>query len=90
MYAYAALLAEEVEWEKLLSVVQTNPLFIEHYGNQLAHHFPTESYLIYEDYIMNEAAVATDRRKYKGVCRLIKAYLEAGAKIEARNMIGPN
>jgi hypothetical protein len=41
---------------------------------------------VYEEYILNEAAAATDRRKYKGVCKLIKDYSDAGAKEEARDI----
>jgi hypothetical protein len=36
---------------------------------------------------VSEAAAATDRRKYKGVCKLIKSYSLTGAKEEARLLI---
>lgn len=86
-HVYAALLSEEGELARLLGVVQANPMYIEYYGKQLANGFPTETYPIYEAHIIDEAAAATDRRKYKGVCKLIKNYYGAGAKVEARNMI---
>lgn len=35
---------------------------------------------IYEAYILSEAAEATDRKKYKGVCKLLKDYYDAGAR----------
>jgi hypothetical protein len=72
----------------LLGVVQANNIYIEHYGKQLAREFPADTYSIYEKYILNVAAEATDRRKYKGVCKLIKSYSEAGAKEEAMKVIG--
>jgi len=86
-HEYAALLAEQGELLRLLNVVQKNPMYIEHYGKLLAQEYPEETFLIYENYIISEAAAATERRKYKGVCKLIKGYSDAGAKAEARNMI---
>ncbi len=86
-HQYAALLSMEGEWSRLLGVVEANYMYIEHFGKQLAHEFPADTYRIYEEYILIEAAAATDRRKYKGVCKLIKSYSDAGAKEEARNMI---
>jgi len=87
-HAYAGLLADEGEWTRLLGVVRQTPMFIEDYAIPLAKLFPTETYLIFEDYILSEAALATDRRKYRGVCKIIRAYHKAGAKTEAKAMIG--
>ncbi|MBB6730606.1 hypothetical protein [Cohnella zeiphila] len=86
-HSFAALLSEENETGRLLNVVEKSPILIEHYGMQLAREYPAETYRIFEAYILNEAAEATDRRKYKGVCKLIRAYDQAGAKAEARGMI---
>ncbi|WP_020620445.1 hypothetical protein [Paenibacillus daejeonensis] len=86
-YEYAVLLADEGEWERLLAVVQKTPMFIEHYGKQLAKHFPSEAYQIFEGFIVREAAAASTRGKYKGVCKLIRKYHGAGAKQEAAAMI---
>jgi hypothetical protein len=86
-HEYAALLSQEGESSRLLGVVQATNMYIEHYGKQLAREFPAETYSIYEKYILNEAAAATDRRKYKGVCKLIKSYSDAGAQEDARDII---
>jgi hypothetical protein len=86
-HKFAALLSEENETERLLHVVEKSPILIEHYGMQLAREYPAETYRIFEAYILNQAAEATDRRKYKGVCKLIKGYDQAGAKAEAREII---
>jgi hypothetical protein len=86
-HEYAALLSKEGELSRLLGVVQVNNMYIEYYGEQLANEFPAETYPIYDKHILREAAAATDRRKYKGVCKLIKCYSDAGAKEEARCMI---
>lgn len=87
-HIYAELLAAEGEWTRLLGVVRQTPMFIEDYGIPLAKHFPAETYPIFEDYILSEAAAATDRRKYRGVCKVIRAYHKAGAKTEAKAIIG--
>ncbi|MBM7567070.1 hypothetical protein [Paenibacillus sacheonensis] len=84
---FAGLLGGAGEWPRLLNVVKDNAIFIEHYGKQLASRFPAETYMIYEHYIMNEAAAATERRKYKGVCKLLKSYYNAGAREEAMALI---
>ncbi|MDF2958343.1 MAG: hypothetical protein K0S39_78 [Paenibacillus sp.] len=86
-HEYAALLSQEGEWARLLDVVRVHLSYIEHYGKQLAQELPEETYFIYEEYIRSEAASATDRGKYKGVCRLIKSYFLAGAKEKANDMI---
>ena len=86
-HEYAALLAAVGETARLLDVVKENQNLIEPYGKQLAREYPGETYRIYEAYILNESAAVTDRRKYKGVCRVIKSYHAAGGKTEARTMI---
>lgn len=86
-HKYAALLSEEGELARLLEVIQASHYLIEHFGKQLAREFPAETFEIYEKYILKEAADATDRRKYKGVCKLIKGYYDSGAKVEAQGMI---
>jgi len=86
-HEYAALLSKEREWARLLAVVQAHHLYIEGYGKQLARQYPAETYAVYEQSIWNNAAAATDRGKYRGVCRLIKSYFSAGAKDEAKLII---
>ncbi|WP_166241001.1 hypothetical protein [Paenibacillus turpanensis] len=82
-HIYADLLSKEGEEARLLQVVQEHPNLIEDYGRQLSVLFPEETYTIYENYIEEQAATATDRRKYKGVCKLIRGYSAAGAKTAA-------
>lgn len=84
---YASLLSREGEVERLLHIVQDAPNLIEYYGKQLAASFPAQAYSIYERQIASEAAEATDRRMYQGVCRLIKGYFDAGAAEEAKQTI---
>lgn len=86
-HEYAALLSIQGELSRLLSVVQANNHYIEHFGKQLAQEYPAETSSIYKNYILSEAAAATDRRKYKEVCKLIKSYSLIGAKEEVTHLI---
>lgn len=85
---YASLLAREGVVHKLFDVVKNHPAYIFQYGKQLAGTFAKETYAIYESCILQEAQEATDRRKYKQVCRLIKNFAAAGAENKAIELIG--
>ena len=84
---YAALLERQGEMVKLLDVVKQWPSLVLYYGKQMAINFPEETYKIFEEYILKEAHAATDRRKYKQVCRMIKDFAQVGAKEKAINLI---
>lgn len=84
---YAALLERQGEMIKLLDVVKQWPSLILYYGKRMAINFPEETHKIFEEYILKEAHAATDRRKYKQVCRMIKDFAQAGAKEKATNLI---
>ena len=86
-HVYSLLLSEEVEVQKLLEVVNQHKSYILDYGKQLAESFPSDAYRIYEEYIFEEAEEATDRRKYKNVCKIIKNFYQAGATGEAIELI---
>lgn len=86
-HEYASLLAKEGEMEKLLEVVRRHPAYILDYGQQLAGCFPAETYAMYEACILEEAQEATERRKYRQVCRMIKEFAAAGAKEKAVELI---
>jgi hypothetical protein len=86
-HEYASLLAQEGEIEKLLEVVRRHPSYVLHYGKQLAGSFPAETYAMYEACILEEVQAATDRRKYRQVCRTIKEFSAAGAKEKAIELI---
>lgn len=86
-HEYVSLLAEENEVEKLLEVVRRHPAFVFQYGKQLAGSFPSETFTIYEEYIVAEAREASERRKYRQVCRMIKDFAASGAKEKAIELI---
>ncbi|KNY28995.1 hypothetical protein [Pseudobacteroides cellulosolvens] len=86
-HLYAMLLAQEGEVQKLLDVIMKHKSYITDHGKQLAESFPEETYKIYKEYILEEAKEATDRGKYRSVCKIIKNFYEAGAKTEAIEMI---
>jgi len=84
---YASLLAQESELEKLLDIVKRHPIYVFHYGKQLAGSFPAETYAMFEACVMEEAEEATDRKKCRQVCRMIKDSFAAGAKEKAIELI---
>ena len=84
---YASLLAQEGEQEKLLAIVKQHPSFVFHYGKQLATRFAADTYALFEACIVEEAQAATDRRKYRQVCRMLKDYAAVGAKEQADGLI---
>jgi len=75
-HQYALLLAQEGESQKLLEIIMKNKSYITDFGKQLAESFPKETYGIYEEYIVEQAKEATDREKYKNVCKIIKNFYE--------------
>jgi hypothetical protein len=86
-HMYAILLAGEGEVQNLLDVIMKHQSYIIDHGKQLAVSFPVETYKIYEEYLLHEAKEATDRGKYRNVCKIIRNFYEAGAKSEAIEMI---
>lgn len=86
-HQYALLLSQEGEVQKLLNIIIKHKSYIIDYGKQLAERFPEETCKIYEEYILEEAKVTTDRGKYRNVCRMIKNFYEAGATVEAIEML---
>jgi hypothetical protein len=86
-HQYALLLSQEGEVRKLLELIVKNKSYISDHGKQLAVSFQEETYEIYEEYILGEAKEATDRGKYRSVCKIIKSFYEAGAKAEAEALI---
>ncbi len=86
-HEYASLLAQEGELEKLLAIVKQHPSFVFHYGKQLATRFAADTYAVFEACITEEAQAATDRRKYRQVCRMLKDYAAVGVKEQAVGLI---
>lgn len=86
-HIYASLLSQEGETVLLLEVVKQHKSYIVHYGKQLAEDFPHITYEIFEEYILAEAKEATERRKYKNVCRIIKTLSDVGGKTRAIEII---
>lgn len=84
---YASLLAQEGELEKLLAIVKRHPSFVFHYGKQLTGRFAADTYAMFETCIAEEVQAATDRRKYRQVCRMLKDYSAVGAKEKAVELI---
>jgi hypothetical protein len=84
---YTALLSQEGELDRLLEAVKKDIASIEYYGKKLAAKYPEAAFQIYEEYILKEVGEASDRRKYKRVCSLLKGLAGAGGKTQALELI---
>ncbi|WP_342567637.1 hypothetical protein MKY09_03880 [Psychrobacillus sp. FSL K6-4046] len=71
---YLKIILEENDLEELLHYVKGNLLYLENYADQLAQEYPEDVIEMYQNYIHSSAKSATDRKRYKGVCRIIKKY----------------
>ena len=54
--------------------MKQSPSQLESYADQLAEKYPEDVIEIYQNYIHATAKSATDRKRYKGVCKIIKRY----------------
>ncbi|MFD1175399.1 hypothetical protein ACFQ3W_03680 [Paenibacillus puldeungensis] len=84
---YASVLDRAGETEKLLELLSENKHLIEYYGKKVARKYPEKTYSIYEEYIISQTGEATERRKYKEVCKLLKNYFDAGAHQSSLQLI---
>lgn len=84
---YASVLEQAGETEKLLELLSVNKRLIVHYGKRVARKYPEKTYSIYEEYIISQTVEATERRKYKEVCKLLKSYFDAGARQDCLQLI---
>lgn len=68
-------------------MVKQDKSYIIDHGKQLAERYPQEAYKIYEEYILDMAKEATDRGKYRNVCRYIKNMAEGCTEGQAIHII---
>ncbi len=84
---YCTLLSQENELDLLMNEVKKRNYYISNYGKQLAEKYKDEVCEVYEEHILSEAKQATDRGKYKKVCRIIENYIESCGKIKALDLM---
>lgn len=71
---YAKILIEEKLTEKLLAYCKRERYYIEQFYPYLKNEFPNEVDELYRQFIESEAVKASDRKKYRKVCKIIKTY----------------
>ncbi len=78
---------EENMFKELLEEVKIYPDTIRYYYKYLLEDFSEGVYLLYREYILEEAKHITDRKKYRALCKIIKELVKINGKDEARSII---
>ncbi|MEG1009478.1 MAG: hypothetical protein RSF67_06690 [Clostridia bacterium] len=73
---YLKLIEAENDLDEIMEVVRKSHINIEQYAKILINKFEDEVTKIYQDYIREQARIATDRKAYNRVCKIIKRYLD--------------
>ena len=87
---YTRILIEEEEKRKLLEYVKEDPLTVENYYKYLIPEFKEEVFTLFLQLIEQAAARADNRKKYQGVCAIIRNLKKAGGKkqvLEIKKML---
>lgn len=87
---YTRILIEEEEKQKLLEYVKEDPLTVENYYKYLIPEFKEEVFTLFLQLIEQAAARADNRKKYQGVCAIIRNLKKAGGKkqvLEIKKML---
>ena len=87
LYMYMEILSKENELEKLLEAVRVDTSSIFMYGKQLSAEFGSEVYSICISEIYELVDDATDRKKYKKICKHIKSLFDYGGISAAEEII---
>lgn len=85
--AYVSILLQENLTAELLRYCQDNVLTITEYYPYLIKDYLKEVNDLFIQYIMESADEATDRKKYRKVCALIKTYKKACGTIHSHQLI---
>lgn len=77
---YLNIILEENDLAELLLYVKKYPNQLESYADELAEKYPEEVIDMYQNYIHSSAKLATDRKRYKDICKIIKRYKKYAGK----------
>lgn len=84
---YLKILIEEDLKERLIQYCNKNLYSIEHLYPYLIEDYYEEVCYLYEKYIESEASMSSNRKQYKGVCKLIKSYKKVFGDSNAKRLI---
>lgn len=85
---YVKLIVYEKDMGRILEYVKKSPRQIEEYASMLMDEYPIEVIDIYKDHIYSIAKLASDRKRYREVCRSIERFGKFVAKEDINNIIG--
>lgn len=81
--AYLEILAQEEETDRLLDKIREFPKYIFEYARDLVRDYPEETWEIYAQAILDQAAVANKRSHYRAVCARLSELVRLGGSDEA-------
>ncbi|MCC8072728.1 MAG: hypothetical protein LIO62_01180 [Clostridiales bacterium] len=82
-HAFGKILESEGEYEKLFDLVKKNRYLLDGYFKIIVRKFPKETYIMYSDYIIENAKTAYSRNQYAVLCKKIGDLYNYGGKTEA-------
>ncbi|MBD2846571.1 hypothetical protein IDH44_15330 [Paenibacillus sp. IB182496] len=71
---YLQLIADKNDLEEMMAYVRATPSAVETYAARLSERYPEEMARMYGDAIHRTAESASDRKGYRGVCKMISRY----------------
>ena len=86
-YLYERVIVEEQQTKRILDYCKDYPKRIEDYYSFIKEQYYEEVCALFIEAITAEAQYATNRKKYKGVCRSINIMRKAGYMVEAEQLI---
>lgn len=86
-YLYDRIIVEENQYKRILAYCQEEPMRIESYYTHIRAHYYEDVCALFIEYIETSAKQASDRTRYKAVCRTIKTMQEAGYQVESSHLI---
>lgn len=83
----ADILVKEKEFPLLLEMIKQHPGYVSSYQGHFLNTHPEEIFNLHVINIRDEAALATDRKKYQSVCANIKNLTKLGGKEQASQLV---
>ena len=84
---YLQLIVYEKDLQEVLDYVKKNPIRIEQFAHMLIDKHEEEVISIYKEYIFLMSKLASDRKKYREVCRTILRFKKLTSKIEVNEVV---
>ncbi len=86
-FLYKQILIEENEMSRLLKYIRNHTHLVVDYYTYLVKDYAEETFQLFKDLIMRDAAHAAKRNQYKKVCGIIRHLIKAGGRVEAEGLV---